>query len=374
MPVRDRQNPFNELYLSEAIDDPALYLRWFSPTIIAGEAKALFRRGNTVLRGSNGVGKTMLLRLFSPHVRASYWATLGHDRWHIPMPNALAIGVNFIHAGFGSLGRRRLADESSVNRQQWALVVGDLLNYYLINQLLTTLLFLQRDGSVVAQRLGADVSSPTLDRFATLLGGNACWFDALTSVRSFQDLCAAVRGRIAAYRSFINWNTKSLPRRISATKTVIGAPVLESRDALSRTGVVPEQVALVVALDQYETLYHTDYADRRHAGVLGRTFCRVINTLLSHRSAWVSYKVGVRHYAWGPELRGLDTDARLEHGRDYQIVDLDEVLKRREDTKAWIFPRFAQDVAATLIGSDTALSALNLNMRSRDTVETIQIA
>lgn len=342
----DRRNPFNELYLSEAIDDPALYLRWFSPKILTGETGALFRRGNAVLRGSNGVGKTMLLRLFAPHVRASYWGSDSGLGWRIPMENAIGIGVNFIHAGFGSLGGRSLAKGEDENGQRWAPVFGDLLNYYLIHELLKTLQFLQGAGSVVTERVGANVTFAALDAFAGTLATNECWFGGMGGVYSFGELATVVQKRIEAYRSFVNWNTRRLPTRIQATKTAIGAPLLEAREVMRNTGVLPEGIALVVTLDQYETLYHTDYAsDADDEGSLGRTFCRVVNSLLALRSPSISYKVGVRHYAWGRELRGLNTDAKLEHGRDYQLVDLDEVLRRPENTASWIFPDFAEDVA-----------------------------
>ena len=342
----DRRNPFNELYLSEAIDDPALYLRWFSPKILTGETGALFRRGNAVLRGSNGVGKTMLLRLFAPHVRASYWRSDSGLGWRIPMENAIGIGVNFIHAGFGSLGGRSLAKREDENRERWAPVFGDLLNYYLIHELLKTLQFLQHVGSVVAERVGANVTTRALDIFAEMLATDECWFGGMSGVQNFDELATAVQKRIEAYRSFVNWNTRRLPTRIQGTKTAAGAPLLKAREALRSTRVLPEGIALVVTLDQYETLYHTDYAsDADDERSLGRAFCRVVNSLLALRSPSISYKVGVRHYAWGRELRGLNTDAKLEHGRDYQLVDLDEVLRRPENTASWIFPDFAEDVA-----------------------------
>ena len=346
MRVAGRSNPFNELYLSEAIDDPALYLRWFSPTILKGQAAALFRQGNTVLRGGNGVGKTMLLRLFSPRVRASYWRHEAEVAWEIPMGNAVGIAVNFIHAGFGSLGGRRLDTLEENNRQQWALIVGDLLNYYLTNELLKTLRFLEDDGVIVAERVGADVGGGRLDEFARLLAGRDCWFGGLDGVGSFKELTVAVRRRIEAYWSFVNWNAKRLSPQIARTKTVIGAPLMEARDALDCSGVLSKNIALVVTLDQYETLFHADYADDRpHELSLGRAFCRVVNSLLALRSPRISYKVGVRHYAWGREQRGLNTDAALERGRDYHLVDLDELLRRPENRKAWIFPDFAEDVA-----------------------------
>ena len=71
-PTKRMDNPFNKLYLSEVIDDLSLYSEWFSPTLLRSQADSIFARTNTIVRGSNGIGKTMLLRLISPQVRAAY--------------------------------------------------------------------------------------------------------------------------------------------------------------------------------------------------------------------------------------------------------------------------------------------------------------
>ncbi len=345
MKATEGQNPFGELYLSEAIDDPALYSQWFSPAIITGQTRTLFQRGNTVLRGSNGVGKTMLLRLFSPRLRAFY---LGHGRG-FPAPIAtedgIGIGINFVHAGFGSLGGRKLRKNEAENTSRWAMLFGDLLNYCLIAQLLRTLAFLNDGGTSVATAMGARLNVARLDAFATQLARAPCWFGAMSATEGFESIVDMVNRRILAYRAFLNWNVRRLPGEVERTKTTIGKPLMAAREALSQAGVLAEELAVVVTLDQYETLYHTDYADAAAETSLGRTFCRVVNSLLALRDPRISYKVGVRHYAWGPELRALNTDAKLEVDRDYQMVDLDEVLRRGENTKAWVFPKFATDVA-----------------------------
>src|SRR3990172_11869340 len=102
-----RRNPFQALYVTEALEDPEAYSKWFSPQIITGETASLFRHGNTVLLGSNGAGKTMLLRLFAPDVHAGF---LTAGRHPIPEPDRrfLGIGIHIIHAGFGALGGRRV--------------------------------------------------------------------------------------------------------------------------------------------------------------------------------------------------------------------------------------------------------------------------
>ena len=62
----------------------------------------------------------------------------------------------------------------------------------------------------------------------------------------------------------------------------------------------------MVAIDQYETLIHIDYERERDPDKsLGHQLCRVVNSFLATRNPAVSYKVGVRPYAWGRELRLL---------------------------------------------------------------------
>ena len=106
------ENPFNKLYLSEAIDDVSLYSEWFSPALLRGQTASLFSRENTVLRGTHGTGKTMLLRLISPQVRAAYLQEPGDFEYPRDLRPTVGIGVNFQHGGFDSLGQRRISDDT----------------------------------------------------------------------------------------------------------------------------------------------------------------------------------------------------------------------------------------------------------------------
>ena len=352
MPPSVTENPFSELYLSEAIEDPILYSRWFSPAILTGQTEGLFRKENTVLRGSNGTGKTMLLRLLSSSVREAYLNNPGDFRLPDALRSSIGLSVNFLHAGFGSLGRRRLRKDQEANEEQWTFLFADLLNYYVVASLLETLAFLKKDGRGVADEIAARLECVRLDAFACCLASHPCWFGALQDVKDFGALRERVRRRIESYGSFVNWNTNALAPGIRSTKSSIGQPILAARDALRRTEVLDERVALIVTLDQYESLYHVDYGSATpEAPRMGSAFCRVVNSLLALRAPAVFCKIGVRHYAWGRELRGLNTDQSLERKRDYELIDLDEVLRRQENTKSWIFPRFAADVAARRIAA-----------------------
>ena len=341
-------NPFQELYLTEALEDPELYLSWFSPTVLTGQTEALFRVGNVVLSGTNGAGKTMLLRLFSPEVQAACLRLHPDGQNQAVLRRVLGIGINLVHAGLSSLGKRVLTPVAHDNQEVWNLLLGDLINYYLTNQLISTIRFLQSPlGQPLATFLGAQVDERRVQDYSAWLASQPCWFGYLNGIESVDTLEGGVRKRLDLIRSFVNWNIEVMPDDILGTKTEIGKPLADARSGLETFGILPQEIPLSVTIDQYETLLHIDYANKDNVEQsVGRSFCRVVNTFLSRRDPSVSFKVGVRPYSWGRELRILGSDAQLELGRDYQRVDLDELLRRGEDTSSWIFPQFAGDVAA----------------------------
>lgn len=351
MERESKPNPFETIYLTEALRDPDLYWDLFSPEIVTGEAKQLFQRGNVVLLGSNGTGKTMLLRLFDPAVQVAYLQK-GKE---IPIPEEsrrfLSIGINFVSAAVGTFGGRRVTRNVEDNLDLWGRYFGDFLNYFLVGELLQTLEFISApECLVLTKHLGSRTDAKSLDEFSRRLAGNACWFGAMKEISSLREIMSLVRERISIYRAFANWNMEALPEAISRTKTDIGIPLIESRKELENLEILGATIPLMVTIDQYETLLHIDYETALDPSKsIGRVFCRVVNSLMSSRSPEVSFKVGVRPYSWDREMRAFGTDARLELGRDYQKVNLDDLLRRKENRSSWIFPEFASDVAGRRI-------------------------
>src|SRR6202035_5875203 len=62
------------------------------------------------------------------------------------------------------------------------------------------------------------------------------------------------------------------------------------------------------------------------------------------RDPRLSYRIGTRRYAWGDDLNVYGTTMSLEILRDYRIIDMDDLLKRKEDPSTWLFPKFAEDI------------------------------
>ena len=346
MEATQQPNPFHKLYLTEAMTDPDLYWDLFSPQIITGEAQKLFGTGNIVLLGSNGTGKSMLLRLLAPAVQAAYL----HQKKRLPTPLAsqisLSVNINFVVAGVDRLGTRPVSDDVRENVLLWSIMFGDYINYFVAREIMNTLEFLAGEGRPLAQFLEAQVDQERLEAFAKWLAPRDCWFGALEGSKSFCELKELLGRRLFCYRVFSNWNSH-LPTELSESKSEIALPLIECRRGLEKFGILGPHVPLIVTIDQYETLLHRDYETATDPDVsMGRALCRVVNAFMATRSPEVSYKVAVRPYSWNREMRIFGSEAKLELERDYQRVDLDEILSRKENTSAWIFPAFARDVAS----------------------------
>jgi hypothetical protein len=182
------------------------------------------------------------------------------------------------------------------------------------------------------------VKSDALDAFASSLAEQDCWFGSLNGCHSFNAATARIDERIGTYRSFHQFNIE-LPARIHDTKTNIGEPIARVEEVMKETGLISDDTPMFVRIDQVERLYRSDVLRQ----ALGVQYRRVINKALSKRDSRVSYRIGTRPYAWDDDLTIFGTADKLEHIRDYRIVDLDEKLRRKEDRTTWLFPEFATD-------------------------------
>lgn len=334
-----RTNPFEELYVSETIP-PREFVQLFSDFLVP-HALPLFQPGNVVLRGIQGSGKSMLLSLLKPSIRAAY----AEADVPFPVPTEhsrfVGAGINLRRSGAINFGQRPMEADPEQDAQQFPLYFGDFLNYWIVADLLEALqVFAVRADGKIARELGLNMSRQTLDEFAVSLAGDQCWFGALEDVKTIDALLASLRLRLRAYLTFLNYNSDDLQRRIRATKTIVGAPISAAARHLRETGVLPSNVSVFIQVDQYEELTHLAQVH----GDLGGAYRRIVNRALGQRDQHVSYRIGARRWAWPEELVMFGTSALLEREREYTEVNLDEILRRRENAKTYIFPRFAEDV------------------------------
>ncbi len=331
-----RLNPFHELYVTESYDSEA-FVKLFS-NILVNHTIALFKPGNVILKGLPGTGKTMILHLLKPGIRLAY-KKCGIE---FPIPKEfssfIGAGINLIRCGAADFGQRPIVTPNSNSLTELGVFFGDFINYWIVRDILNSLIEL---GNELKDEIDIDLSPSKLESFVSLLKNDDAWFGYLNSVDSFEDLNSILKNRIVAYRAYLNYNSDSIPNNISKTKTTIGVPISATAKYLRQSGVISKNVHIYVRIDQHEELIWLDQS----VPSLGTTFQSVIHKLLAMRDPNVSYRIGTRPFAWNDDSQTiLGTSAQLEHYRNYTTVSIDEVLRRHENIKTYIFPKYAEDI------------------------------
>jgi len=332
-----RVNPFNELYVTETVS-PEMFVELFSPLLLEN-ILPLYQKGNVIVKGIQGSGKSMMLALLKPEIRIAY--SKSYEPYPLPPPlhNFLSGGINFITSAATEFGQRPFEPDAELNAGLLPLYLADFVNYWVARDLLQSLLDLSAaETRDIGNQMGLVTDTPQLDEFARELAADPCWFDSLKGTRDFQDLRLKLRDRIIGYRSFLAFNS-DLPSEIRSTKTAIGSPISVTAEFLYSYNIVPRSVPFFVWLDQYEQLTYLDNV----AKDLGRNCQSIINKALT-RDERISYKICTRPYGW-PDLPEVFSDQSiLEDERDYKTVDIDQILRRKENVKYYIFPSLAADV------------------------------
>ena len=327
-------NPFQELYVTERAT-PSEYVRLFSPYLIE-HASLLFQPGNVVIKGTQGSGKSTLLSLLKPEIRIAYQEA-GKD---FPVPQRLSryisAGINLTRSDAVSIGQRPIVDSREKDSELFPLYFADFVNYWIVWDLLRTISFLIEESIDFKE----DINKNRLDSFAAALSENDCWFGYLKRANSFASLKEKIAERIEIYRNFNQFNLKEMPIAINNSKTAVGQPISEAASCLKKSGVLASDVNVFIRIDQLEFLIESDELRNN----LGHEYRRVINKALSMRDPAVSYKIGVRSYAWQEDTFIFRTTSTLEERRDFRSFDLDRELRRQENPVTWIFPDFARDV------------------------------
>lgn len=330
-------NPFQELYVTETIGSDK-FVKLFSPVFV-DNALGVFQAGNVVLKGVRGSGKSMVLRLLKPETRIAY------KKAGIPFPipiqlqKFISAEINITTCGIMSIGQRSF-EVGKDEQEILPLYFADYFNYWLASELLKNIITIFNSGVRLAEDLGINCVTDAKNKFACLVAKDSCWFGYLDGVTTFDELVSKVDSRISAYLSFHNHNIDAFPDSIIGTKTSIGVPIATLVRCLRETDVLPPDLNVFVVIDQYEDLTKT-HSIKSDIGIL---FRQMINKAIGQRNPFISYRIGSRRYAWKYEPGVYGTEAVLEEERDYKVIDLDESFRRKESTRDWIFPTFAEDV------------------------------
>ncbi len=335
-------NPFHDLWVTEILH-PHSFVKLFSPVLVE-DAEAIFSTGNIVLKGREGCGKSMLLRLLETSTRIAY---LEKDTPY-PIPsdkcNFIIAGVQLTHTKAAMIAQRAYEAPEGRRRPIAATNFADYLNVMLCLDLLHNIVYLneQQENGNFLPGVEVNFSTKNISSFVRMLLDLDVWGGLVPpSTSNFAEVISALKERLSTYHLYANGNIIDLPKSIMDTRTFAGEPASLLSDTLKNSGIVSDDTLIMLRIDQNEELYE---AERRYEleGVLRQ----VVNSILARREPNIAYRIGTRHYSWEQELRSWGSGAPIEPERDYSIIDIDEILKREEASKGWKFPILAKDVVA----------------------------
>ena len=334
-------NPFAELYVTESIGTEE-FAALFSP-VLARETQthALFQPGNIFLTGLQGSGKTALLNLLRPEVMIAYRRIKAH--W--PLPDSLsrfvAAGINLNTSKARDFGQRSVPDKNDAVATN-ALLFGDFLNYWIVDDLLRSIEVIRDDEATKVYRaLGVHADETRLDELARTVALESCWFGSLNGVASYAELRQLIDDRIYSYRNFLNYNAELSPD-ILRSKTSPGEPIGVVAATMKQLGVIEKDVPVFVVVDQFEDLMGLEIASESGGG---KAIREIVMKMLSERGPQVSYRIGARPYSLYPDFATFRTGSAAEEMRNFNIINIGEILGAKEARPgSGLFKEFCEDV------------------------------
>ncbi|MCJ7576508.1 MAG: hypothetical protein MUO80_07560 [Dehalococcoidia bacterium] len=337
------RNPFRDPLVTELIEEPKLYRKMFSERILVGETLSAFLPVNTVLVGPQGSGKSMILNLIRYRIIAE-WVSKTHLQ---PAPLRhiapfLGISVNLTRINLQAFGRRpisKVMKRDPLDRDIDLACAADYLNHYLFSEFVKGLQFVfSNEGERLRDWMHIKADDISMQEIVKTMSSWRSWFGYYVDCSSLDCILAKCDKRLNTWLSFLNSNIEEIPEDIWETKSTIGEPLHAMGNLLNSIKHGGTRLPLFVVIDQYEVLPELNRT-------YGTSLQRLVNTLIKARDPVVFYKIGARTYDWGQELRIWGAESRIEVQRDYAIINLSDILIRGENSKGWLFPQLALDVA-----------------------------
>jgi len=325
-------NPFQELYFSDDLLEDE-FVGLFSPKPVQSAIHPLFQNGNVVLSGTQGCGKTMLLRLLLPETRIAYFDA------KIPFPISqeltqfISAGISLIRSGIADIAGITLGKGVEYDFDQLPFYFADFFNFLVLQDILKTIRQVGERSDVFGDICKLDKENT----FFECLVKQNCWNGSLDNCKSFELFKKTIENRIAIYRRWISYNELSPEsrRELAENKTSIGEPIARTIDCLRKSGLLKSNTKVFIRVDQLEELHQQSPEPRQHR--LRLAFRRMFNRALASRDSRVHYRIGTRRYGWNqPEL-----------------------FLRKESSSDWLFAEFARDAFARRVAYSLQISALS---------------
>lgn len=333
-------NPFQQLYFSDDIQTENNFVELFSDEVLQTAIHPIFQGGNVVLSGTQGCGKTMILSLLRPEIRIAY--ANAHKEFPVneQMRNFVSAGINLTKSRISDLAQVTLHRGDEVDVRELPFYFADFFNYWIVLDLIASVERIAENPEV----FDGIVDGSRIDKSVKELANEDCWFGALEGTKTLKELKNRLNSRVSFYRRWMNGNLNLVepPDEILLSKTNIGEPIARTAEFLRHSGSITADVPVLIRVDQIEEL-HRAFPERQKRLLL--SFRKMLNRAFASRDARIHYRAGTRRYGWAnPEYLGIwGSEARLEHRRDYNLIDMDKELFALGETRNSIFERFALD-------------------------------
>ena len=336
-------NPFHRLYLTEGVgevDIPSL----FSPVLVPYVTQ-LYLPGNVVLRGMEGTGKTMLLSLLDTKVRLAFWSHPdGQADGDFAKGDPLApdvrryvgAGINLSNSKAFKLNEIRVSKDREENIRLSRAYFGDFVNCWVLRDLFASIetlikeLTARKDFEKLAE-IGVTSDARKLNTAVKVLARDSA-SPFLTRVRTVSEMRQTLEVRLDSYLQLVSNPRCVLSPEIDKTRRLLGTPITAATQALKSVGVLTADTTVIVTIDQFEQLVRRDPLDGDDEK--NRRFIHEVEDLFSLRVPDVSYRIGTRPNA---------TLKRCDSVRDYVLLDLDQILQRKEHSSQAVIRGFAED-------------------------------
>lgn len=333
-------NPFQQLYFSDDTQTETNFAELFSDQVLQTAIHPVFQGDNVVLSGSQGCGKTMILSLLRPETRMAY-AKLNKDfPVNKQMRNFISAGVNLTRSRITDIVQVTLNRGDTTDEREMPYYFADFFNYWVIEDLIKSVETIGHNPEI----FDSIVDLSRIEKFVKSVVKQDCWFGALEGIEGIEQLKNAIARRIDFYRRWVNGNLPELspPDYISQSKTNIGEPIARTAECLRQSKMISDDVPVLIRVDQIEEM-HRAFNERQRQLLLG--FRKMLNRAFAARDTRIHYRAGTRRYGWNnPEFLGIwGSEARLENRRDYQLIEMDEVLFLPGESKNSIFERLTLD-------------------------------
>jgi hypothetical protein len=321
-------NPFILSYLTEGSLTPQELLQRYSFAPLRYLNQNLASGNNVFLIGRPGVGKTMLLKIFTPEMMSQIYESTNAE--HARIRDLLPLGTVGVYLNLATPDSRLDQFQGRSYADNWWLqAYADYLNTFLFDQ---TCYAIEAMFEVTewCKRNQVKTTKPLerADLCKLLLQNLRKESSSFEPLQSFDEIRLFFRQRLQQWSRFTNSDDESAAPKFLFPR--LGRPLFHLVSAMRECDLLATPFRLFVIVDQYENLYDSkDIIDYRPI------FNEAIRAA-SRGGTGVEFKIGSRQWVY-KQFELPAKSGKIEIGREAIEINLDEVAKN-------FYKRLAKDI------------------------------